>query len=78
MIDEPLSIPKPLREKVAMFPESSMGANLVTLDLVDGRKIHGVCIAWASEIVKVAQREIKSEKDLDFRVQDIIGIHSEI
>jgi hypothetical protein len=74
----PLEISAPLRTKAQGFPESSYGANLVTLILSDNRKIKNVILAWGSEIEKIENKPISSEDDINFKVAEIKDIVSEI
>jgi len=48
-----LILPAHLKDKAAEFPESSYGANQVSLILKDNRKIKNVFLAWGNEIVKM-------------------------
>jgi len=73
-----LQLPDNLRDKALQFPESSQGANCVTLILSDSRKIRNVFIAWGTEIIKIGNRMIASENDLQFKLLEIIDIESEI
>ena len=74
----PLKIPTPLSTKAQAFPESSYGANRVTLILSDKRKIENVILAWGSEIEKIENKQISSEDDINFKVAEIKDIVSEI
>lgn len=76
--DEVLQIPEHLREKTARFPESSMGVNRVKFDLKDGRRVYDVSLAWGETIVKIGNRHIKSAHELDFRIEDITEVISEV
>lgn len=71
-------LPDNLKDKALNFPESSQGANRVTLILSDSRKIKNVFIAWGTEIVKIGNRTISSENDLHFKLSEIIDVESEI
>ncbi len=73
-----LKIPYNLSNKAAGFPESSYGANKVTLILLDGRKVGEVYLAWGKEIVKIRKRSIHSIEDLDFDISEISDVVSEI
>ena len=72
-----LELPDHLVEKVISFGESSYGATIVTLILMDGRHIEKVAIAWGRWIVKVGTRAIAGAGELDFRVADIVDVASE-
>ena len=69
-----LAIPSALAGKAAGFPESSYGANRVTLILKDGKKITRVTLAWGSEIVQIDGERVEEEKDLGFRLADIVDV----
>jgi hypothetical protein len=73
-----LLIPNRLREKTNTMPESSYGANKVTLVLKDGRRIHHVFLAWGHEIVRIDKRAIEREDQLQFKTEDIVDVISEI
>ena len=73
-----LTLPQSLAEKTADFPESSYGANRVTLVLGDGRRVHEVYLAWGQKIVKVGVNPIRGEEDLDFSPTDIVDVVSEV
>jgi len=72
------SLPERLADKTILFPESSYGANRVTLILADGRRVHEVFIAGRGEIVKVGTKPVSRPEDLDFRVADIADVISEV
>ncbi len=72
------SLPDRLAEKTILFPESSYGANRVTLILADGRRVHEVFIAGRGEIVKIGNRPVSRPEDLDFPVADIVDVISEV
>ncbi len=72
------SLPERLAEKTIQFPESSYGANRVTLVLADGRRVHEVFIAGRGEIVKIGTGLVSRPEDLDFRVADIADVISEV
>ncbi len=73
-----LSLPDRLAEKTISFPESSYGANRVTLVLGDGRRVREVFLASGRDIVKVGTKAISRPEDLDFRVADIVDVVSEV
>jgi hypothetical protein len=73
-----LTIPQHLAEKTAGFPESSHGANRVTLVLADGRRIHDVFLAWGTEIVRVGGRAVGAPDELGFSLSDITDVVSEV
>ena len=73
-----LSIPQHLAEKAAAFPESSHGANRVTLVLSDARRIHEVSLAWGSEIVRIGNRAVGDQHHLGFALTDIVDVESEV
>jgi hypothetical protein len=76
--EEQLRLPENLREKTATFPESSMGANRVKLELKDGRRNYNVSLAWGETIVKIGNRHIQSADELDFRIADITDVTSDV
>jgi hypothetical protein len=73
-----LTLPQRFADKTADFPESSYGANRVTLILADGRRIHGVSLAWGTEIVKIGSRAVAQPEDLEFTLSDITDVISEV
>ncbi len=73
-----LNIPDHLSEKAKTFPESSYGANRVTFVLSDNRTIQNVILAWGSEIVKVGNKNITNEEDMQFDLIEIADVVSEI
>ena len=73
-----ISLPNQLAEKAAAFPESSHGANRVTLVLGDGRRVCEVFLAWGRDIVKVGNRLVSRPDDLDFGTADIVDVISEV
>jgi hypothetical protein len=73
-----LSLPDRLADKTIGFPESSYGANRVTLVLGDGRRVREVFLAWGRDIVKVGSKAISRPEDLDFRITDIIDVVAEV
>lgn len=73
-----VSIPNPLADKAAAFPEASHGANRVTLVLGDGRRVCDVFLGWGRDIVKVGNRVVSRPEDLDFRPTDIVDVLSEV
>ena len=73
-----LLIPEQIAQKAIGFPESSYGANLVTLILADGRQVHEVFLAWGREIVKVGNKSVSHSDDLGFRVSEIVDVVSEV
>jgi hypothetical protein len=72
------SLPDRLAEKTILFPESSYGANRVTLVLANGRRVHEVFLAWGRDNVKIGSRPISRQDDLDFQMADIADVVSEI
>jgi hypothetical protein len=73
-----LSLPDQVADKTVGFPESSYGANRVTLILADGRRVHEVFIAGRGEIVKIGSRAVSRPDELDFRLADIVDVVSEV
>ena len=69
-----LTLPAHLADKAALLGESSYGATRATLILTDGRRIHDVYLAWASEISKIGQRLISTPSELGFSMNDICDI----
>lgn len=68
-------IPPHLRAKAAGIPESSYGACTVTLVLASGKTIPDVVLAGGEEIVKVGGTPVGSERDLSFRIRDIVELY---
>ena len=68
-----LALPRPLADKAAGFPESSYGANRVTLVLKDGRRIFDVTLAWGSEIVAINCSPVE-KRELGFGMSDIVDV----
>lgn len=73
-----LRLPERLRTKARKFPESSYGANRVTVMLSDGRRIKHVFLAGGDEIVKVGNTMIEKREDLPFDPADIVDVVSEV
>jgi hypothetical protein len=73
-----LLLPDQLADKAARFPESSYGANRVTLILADGRRVHEVFLAGGSEIVKIGVRAVSHSDELGFQLADIVNVVSEV
>jgi hypothetical protein len=73
-----LSLPDQIAEKTISFPESSYGANRVTLVLADGRRVREVFLASGRDIVKIGSRAVAREDELGFRVTDIVDVVSEV
>lgn len=69
-------LPDRVAKKAAGFPESSYGACKVTLILKTGDTVSGVTLAWGCEIVKINGKEVKSEKDLHFKIIDVVDVIS--
>ena len=78
MTDQKPKLPEQFRDRVASFPESSMGANRITIELSNGRRIYAVYIAWVDEIVKVGDKIIEKMEDLDFDPSEITNVTSEV
>jgi hypothetical protein len=74
----PVDLPQALGDKVVDFPESSYGANRVTLVLADGRRISNVTVAWGREIIRVGSRDIVDSRALGFRLEDLVDVESEV
>ena len=74
----PLTLPQKFAEKTTGFPESSYGANRVTLVLADGRRVHEVFLAWGTEIVKIGTKAVAAPEDLSFALGDIVDVVSEV
>ena len=68
-------IPERFRDRVAAFPESSMCATRIKVDLTNGRKIYDVIIAGRGDIVKVGTKLIEKPEDLDFDPAEIVEVH---
>lgn len=73
-----LLLPDQLGDKAAGFPESSYGANRVTLILTDGRRVHEVFLAGGREIVKIGGRAVSHSGELGFQLADIVDVTSEV
>ncbi len=73
-----LLLPELLADKTMGFPESSYGANQVTLILADGRHIHAVFLACRREIVKIGSRIVSQSDELGSQLADIIDVISEV
>ena len=73
-----MELPEQLQEKTNAMPESSYGANKVTLVLKDGRRIQHVFLAWGSKIVKIETKMIERDDELSFKMEDITDVISEI
>ena len=78
MYDTSPKLPGRFQDKVASFPESSMGACSVTIVLVDGRSVLNVSVAWGETIVKIGDRMIENTGDLDFDLADISDVTPQI
>jgi len=70
-------VPQSVGDKAQSFPESSYGAQRVTLLLADGRRVPNVSLA-GDVIVKVGTRLVQSPADLDFSVSDVVDAFSEV
>jgi hypothetical protein len=71
------NLPKDLSDKAAQFPESSYGANLVTLVLKDGRQIPHVSVAGGQSVIKA--REASAEALLSsLNPADVVDVLSEV
>ena len=73
-----LLLPDQLGDRAARFPESSYGANRVTLILADGRRVREVFLAGGREIVKIGTRAISQPDELGFQLADIVDVVSEL
>ena len=73
-----LTLPEKLADKAITFPESSYGANRVTLVLRDGRRVSEVYLGGGTEIVKIGSRAVTSPEDLGFALVDIVDVVSEV
>ncbi len=70
-------LPEHLADKAAHFPESSYGANLVTLVLRDGRRIKHVSLAGGCSVIKA--RDASDESLLSTLCPaDIVDVLSEV
>jgi hypothetical protein len=70
-------VPQDVGDKAQSFPESSYGAQRVTLLLADGRRVPHVSLA-GDAIVKVDTRPVRSPADLDFVPGDVVDAVSEV
>lgn len=73
-----IQIPECFHEKTLAFPESSYGANKVTLVFNDGSRVQHVILAWGTTIVKIKEKKIEKADDLPFKTEDISDVVSEI
>ncbi|MCP3929439.1 MAG: hypothetical protein GY705_10100 [Bacteroidetes bacterium] len=73
-----MKLPEHLANKAKQFPESSYGANKVTLVLQNGIEIKEVFLAWGEEIVKIGNKPIESTNELPFSIEDIKDMFSEV
>ena len=71
-------LPDQLGDKAAGFPESSYGANRVTLIFADGRRVHEVFLASGREIVKIGDKAVSHSDELGFQLTDIVDVVSEV
>ncbi|OGV64703.1 MAG: hypothetical protein A2283_15895 [Lentisphaerae bacterium RIFOXYA12_FULL_48_11] len=78
MKEQKPSLPDKFRDQVAQFPESSMGANRIKIDLADGRRIYDTVVDGIGIIVMIGNKKIQTLEDLDFKTSDIISVTSEI
>jgi len=69
-------IPKILQDKASEMLEISYGATRVVLILKDGNKIEDVILAWGAEIVRIGDKKIAQDSDLEFSTQNIMDILS--
>lgn len=72
-----LELPDYLSRKVRTFPEYRMGIYKVKFVLKDGAEVSDVYIA-NNTIAKVGGRAIKHSNDLDFNIEDIANVSSEV
>ncbi|MFA5203751.1 MAG: hypothetical protein WC708_05030 [Lentisphaeria bacterium] len=77
MKEEPPTLPKRFHDKVAAFPEYSMGVNRIKIDLANGQRIYDVFVAGSGVIVKIGNKQIEREEDLDFNTNDITAVMPE-
>lgn len=73
-----MKLPNHLANKASQFPESSHGANQVTLILKNGIEIKNVILAWGEEIVKIGENSIQNKTEISFSIGEIIDVISEI
>jgi hypothetical protein len=62
--------PTAVHDKIAALPETSDGANRVTLAVKSGRTIHEVAVAWGKDVVRVGGKTVGSPSDLDLDPQE--------
>jgi len=72
----PLTLPDPIRDKIATMPETAYGANRVTLVLKSGRLVGEVVVAWAKDVVRVGEADVSNATDLDFDVRDVMDVRN--
>jgi hypothetical protein len=65
----PLPLPPDVRAKLGAIPESSMGAQRVTVELSDGRSVADVYIAGQAIIVRVGTSD-----DIPFDPSEIVDV----
>lgn len=58
-----------LKERVLTFPETSYGANTVTVTLSTGAVFSGVKVAWGYEVVRV-----DGYAEIPFAGQDVVAV----
>ena len=56
------------------MPESSHGACRATLLLRSGRRVPDVTLAWGSEIIRVGERAVSAESELDFALSEVVDV----
>jgi hypothetical protein len=64
-------LPERLAARAAHFPESSMGATKVMLELANGEVVADVVVAWGREIVRIGHKSIDRLADLGFDLGDV-------
>jgi hypothetical protein len=66
-------LPRHIQEQINSFPESSYGANRVTVVLDDGTVYREVVVAWAREVVRVGKSE-----HIPFDPARVVEVRSEV
>lgn len=72
-----LKIPGKFISKLADFPESSMGAVTIKLDLFNGQKVNDVIVDQEGTILWVNGKRATRPEDLKFNPNDIINVSSD-
>jgi len=63
-----------IQAKIGYIPESSMGAQNVTLVLKNGSRVPNVTVAWGRVIVGIDGSRVDKETDLEFKAEDVVDV----